>query len=149
MELTRQKWANIKQGSSIFGKTPISIRRLPFGVNVMLNLSNISIDWVERLDEKIIESKLRAYVRAKGHGVPHTGWHGTPCPVLLTESRISSWLTRPDSVNKCFITCPLHSLQALKIEDAVFINKTYEFSQFICCIWCIYFSFGCKIKLVR
>ena len=41
MELTGQKWANIKQGSSIFGKTLISLRRLPFGVNVMLNLSNI------------------------------------------------------------------------------------------------------------
>ena len=40
MELTGQKWANIKQGSSIFGKTLISLRRLPFGVNVMLNLSN-------------------------------------------------------------------------------------------------------------
>ena len=39
MELTGQKWANIKQGSSIFGKTLISLRRLPFGVNVMLNLS--------------------------------------------------------------------------------------------------------------
>ena len=43
MELTGQKWANIKQGSSIFGKTLISLRRLPFGVNVMLNLSNLSI----------------------------------------------------------------------------------------------------------
>ena len=40
MELTGQKWANIKQRSSIFGNTLISLRRLPFGVNVMLNLSN-------------------------------------------------------------------------------------------------------------
>ena len=40
MELTGQKWANIKQGPYIFGKTLISLRPLPFGVNVMLNLSN-------------------------------------------------------------------------------------------------------------
>ena len=39
MELTGQKWANIKHCSSIFGKTLISLRRLPFGTNVMLNLS--------------------------------------------------------------------------------------------------------------
>ena len=33
------KYGIIKQGSYIFGKTLISLRRLPFGVNVMLNLS--------------------------------------------------------------------------------------------------------------
>ena len=43
MELTGQKWGNIKQGSSIFGKTLISLRRLPFGVNVMLNLSILNL----------------------------------------------------------------------------------------------------------
>ena len=42
MELTGQKWANNKQGSSFFGKTLISLRRLPFVVNVILNLSNVS-----------------------------------------------------------------------------------------------------------
>ena len=43
MELTGQKWANIKHGSSIFGKALISLRRLPFGVNVMLNLSIVLV----------------------------------------------------------------------------------------------------------
>ena len=43
MELTGQKLANIKRVSSIFGKTLISLRRLPFGVNVMLNLSNLCV----------------------------------------------------------------------------------------------------------
>ena len=54
MELTGQKWANIKQGSSIFGKTLISLRRLPFGVNVMLNLSSINFEFAKRDTDSVV-----------------------------------------------------------------------------------------------